>query len=274
MHRQYVHLGARTISYFDSAPGDGRANVLVLVHAFPLGAAMWEPQLKVVPSGWRLIAPDLRGFGGSTISDPDDAPSMDDYAADVVDLLRALSIHAAVVGGCSMGGYSVMALARQAPELLRALVLIDTRATADTSEGRANRRGMLALLDREGPPGVARDMIPKLLGRTTLEERPEIEPFVRRLIKQQSGAALRGGIHRMMVRPDSSAVLEQLAVPMLVMVGEEDILTPPDDARKMFALNRNAQIVVLPRAGHLPNLEQPGVFNEALSSFLLTRAAS
>jgi 3-oxoadipate enol-lactonase len=173
-----------------------------------------------------------------------------------------------------MGGYAVMAIARRAPELVRALVLIDTRATADTSEGRANRRGMLALLEREGAPGVARDMMPKLLGKTTLDERPEIEPFVRRLIKQHSGAALKGGIYRMMGRPDSSAVLEQLAVPILVMVGEEDILTPPDDARKMFALNRHARIVVLPRAGHLPNLETPGAFNEALSSFLMTRTAS
>jgi pimeloyl-ACP methyl ester carboxylesterase len=274
MHRQYVHLGSRTISYFDSAPADDRANALVLVHAFPLGAGMWEPQLKAVPPDWRLIAPDLRGFGGSTIAEPDESPSMDDYAADIVDLLRTLNIHSAVVGGCSMGGYTVMAVARLAPELLRALVLIDTRPTADTSEGRANRRGMLALLEREGPTGVARDMIPKLLGRTTLEERPDIEPFVRRLIKQQSGTAIRAGIHRMMARPDSSAVLEQLSVPMLVMVGEEDVLTPPDDARKMFALNRNARIVVLPRAGHLPNLETPAAFNEALNGFLMSRAAS
>jgi pimeloyl-ACP methyl ester carboxylesterase len=229
---------------------------------------MWEGQLRAMPQNWRLIAPDLRGFGGSTIGEPDDAPSMEQYAADVIDLLNELNLRDTVVGGCSMGGYAALALARHAEHLLRGLVLIDTRATADTPEGRANRRGMLALLDREGPSGVARDMIPKLLGKTTLDERPDVEPFVRRLIKQQSAAALRGGIHRMMARPDSSALLQQLTVPILIIVGDEDTLTPPDDSRKMAALNNKAQLLVLPRAGHLPNLEDAKAFNDALFAFL------
>ena len=268
MHRQYLHLDSRTLAYFDSAPAKPHSNVLVLIHAFPLGAAMWEGQLKTTPAGWRVIAPDLRGFGGSTLAHPDDEPLMEDYARDVADLLRELHVSSAVIGGCSMGGYAALALARQAPEIVRALVLIDTRATADTPEGRANRRNMLALLDREGPSGVARDMMPKLLGKTTLDQRPEIEPLVRRLVKQQSAAAVRGGIQRMMARSDSSSVLEHLRVPVLVVVGEEDTLTPPDDARKMAALAPNAQLVVLPRAGHLPNLEDPHAFNAALSAFL------
>ena len=268
MHRQYVHLGSRTISYFDTAPGDHGANVLALIHAFPLGAGMWEAQLKAAPAGWRLIAPDLRGFGGSTIPDPDDSPSMDDYAADVIDLLNELSIKSAVIAGCSMGGYAALAVARHAPQLLRALVLIDTRATADTLEGRANRRSMLALLEREGPSGVARDMMPKLLGKTTLEERQDIEPMVRRLVKQHSASALRGGIQRMMARPDSSALLQELTAPLLIIVGEEDVLTPPGDARKMAGLNPKAQLIMIPRTGHLPNLEQPEALNDTLFGFL------
>ena len=268
MHRQYVHLDSRTIAYFDSAPGEHDANVLLLIHAFPLGAGMWEGQLKALPPGWRLLAPDLRGFGGSTIGNPDDSPSMDDYATDIIDLLRELRIPSAVIGGCSMGGYAAMAAVRLAPELVRAIVLVDTRATADTPEGRANRRSMLALLDREGPSGVARDMMPKLLGKTTLDEQHDVEPLVRRLVKQQSAAALRGGIQRMMTRTDSTAVIETLRMPILVIVGEEDVLTPPDDARKMAALNPAAQLVVLPRTGHLPNLEQPQAFNDVLRDFL------
>lgn len=268
MHRQYIHLDARTIAYFDSAPGDTTARVLVLIHAFPLGAGMWEGQSRGLPPGWRVIAPDLRGFGGSTIGEPDDDPSMDDYAADVVDLLAELRIPSAVIGGCSMGGYAAMAVARLAVSLVRALILIDTRAGADTPEGRANRRSMLALVDREGPSGVAREMMPKLLGRTTLAERPDVEPIVRRLVKGQSAAALKGGIYRMMSRPDSSAVIQGLAAPLLVVVGEEDALTPPEEARAMAALNPHAQLVLLPRSGHLPNLEQPQAFNEALSRFL------
>jgi pimeloyl-ACP methyl ester carboxylesterase len=268
MHRQYVHLDSRTIAYFDSAPGEQAANTLVLIHAFPLGAGMWEGQHKALPAGWRLIAPDLRGFGGSTIQQSDDTPSMDDYAHDVIDLLKELKVSSAVIGGCSMGGYAAMAVARLAPTMLRALILIDTRASADSPEGRANRRTMLALLDREGPTGVARDMMPKLLGKTTLNDRQDVEPLVRRLVKGQSAAALRGGIQRMMARPDSASVLQQLTVPMLIVAGEEDVLIPPDDARAVAALNPRARLVLLPGTGHLPNLEDPKAFNEVLVEFL------
>lgn len=268
MQRQYIHLGSRTISYFDSAPGDTVANVLVLIHAFPLGAGMWEGQPRGLPPAWRLIAPDMRGFGGSTIGEPDDNPSIDDYAADVVDLLDELRITSAVIGGCSMGGYAALAVVRRAPALVRALMLIDSKAVADTPEGRENRRGMLALLDREGPSGVARNMMPKLLGKTTFNDRPDVEPIVRRLVKQQSAAAVRGGILRMMTRPDASDVLVNLKVPLLLAVGEEDTLTPPDEARRMAALRPNAELVVLPRAGHLPSLEHPDAFNDTLRAFL------
>lgn len=268
MHRQYVHVGSRTISYFDSDPASRTADVVVLVHAFPLGAAMWDAQAQALPAGWRLLAPDLRGFGGSSLPQPDDRPAIDDYAADVIDLLRELSVASAVVGGLSMGGYAVFGVQRRAPELVRAIVLADTRMGADTPEGRANRRSMLARLDREGPPGIARDMMSKLLGKTTLIEQPEIEPLVRRLIKQQSSDAIRGAIQRMMERPDSEPVVRQIAVPTLVIVGDEDTLTPPEESRRIASLVPSAELVVIPRAGHLSNLEQPERFNDALSGLL------
>src|SRR5688572_24217937 len=163
MHRQYVHAGSRTISFFDSAPSEHDARVVCLVHAFPLGAAGWEGQARTLPPCWRLLAPAARGFGGSTIDEPDADPRIDDYAADVIDLLRELGVATAVVGGMSMGGYVTMAVLRRQPSIATAVILADTRETADTPEGRANRRSMLALVDREGPSGVARDMLPKLL---------------------------------------------------------------------------------------------------------------
>lgn len=268
MHRQYVHLDTRTLAYLDSAPGDQNARVLVLIHAFPLGGGMWDGQIKALPPGWRVIAPDLRGFGGSTIPDDEENPTIDDYAVDVIDVLRDLGIPSAVVGGCSMGGYATFALLRRAPELASAVILVDTRAGADTPEGRANRRNLLAVVDREGPSGVGREMMPKLLGRTTLNERPEIEPFVRRLIKQQSAIALRGAIRRMMNRPDAAAGLHAVNVPTLVVVGDEDVLTPPDEAERMASLIPKAQLAVLSRVGHLPSLEDPRQFNETLNTFL------
>lgn len=268
MTRQYCHVGSRTVAYLDSAPGDTALRTYVMLHAFPIGANQWEPQMRSVPAGWRLITPDLRGFGGSTEPDSLSALAISDYAGDVADLLEELSISRAVIGGLSMGGYAALALLQSAPHLIEALVLADTRATADTPEGRANRRNMLALVDREGPSGVAREMMPKLLGKTTRELNPAIEAQVRRLIEQQSPVAIRGAIHRMMHRPDSTALLSQVTVPTLVIVGEEDELTPPEESRRIAEAVAGATLVTIPAAGHLSNLEQPDAFNAALNGFL------
>lgn len=267
MHRQYLHVGSRTIGYLDSAPDAPTRPVMVLIHAFPLAAGMWESQLREAPSDWRLLAIDLRGFGGST-DDESGSPAMADYAADVIDLLHELNVTTAVIGGLSLGGYVSFAILRQAPALVRALVLADTRAAADSQEGRANRRSMVALVDREGSSGVAREIPTKLLGRTSGEQRPDLEATVRRIIKQQSPLAIRGAIVRLMDRPDSTPLLATIAVPTLVIVGEEDSVTPVEDARLMAEAIPGAELAILPGAGHLSNLEQPAAFNAVLWSFL------
>ena len=268
MTRQYCHIGSSTIAYLDSAPGDSTLRTYVLLHGFPLGANQWEPQMRSIPAGWRLITPDLRGFGGSTELDSLSAMAISDYAGDVVDLLDELAVPRAVIGGLSMGGYVALALLQGAPQIIEGLVLADTRATADSPEGRANRRNMLALVDREGPSGVAREMMPKLLGKTTRELNPSAEAQVRLLIKQQAPVAIRSAIHRMMHRPDSTALLPQVTVPTLVIVGEEDELTPPEDSRRIAEAVPGATLVTIPGAGHLSNLEQPDAFNAALNGFL------
>jgi 3-oxoadipate enol-lactonase len=267
MHRQYLHVGSRTIAYYDTAPEAPALPVMVMVHGFPLAASMWEPQLREPPVGWRLLAPDLGGFGGSTDAEVSN-PSIADYAVDVIHLLRELDIASAVVAGLSMGGYVSFALIRQAPQLVRALVLADTRAGADTSEGRANRRATLALVDREGSSGVARELPSKYLGQATRELRPDLEASVRRIIKQQSPSAIRGGLVRLMDRPDSTALLATINVPCLVIVGDEDVVTPPDEARRMADAIPAAQLSVIPGAGHLSNLEQPELFGASMSAFL------
>lgn len=266
--RQYCHIGTRTIAYLDSAPGDGSLRTYVLLHAFPIGANLWEPQIRSIPAGWRLITPDLRGFGGSTEVESTSALSMSDYADDLVDLLDELGISRAVVGGLSMGGYATLAFLHRGAERVDGLVLANTRAGADSPEARANRRNMLALLDREGPSGVARDMMPKLLGKTTRETNPEAEATVRRLIKQQSPVAIRAAIHRMMHRPDSTPLLAQITVPTLVITGDEDDLIPIDESRAIANAVRGATLAIIARAGHLSNLEQPDPFNQALIAFL------
>lgn len=270
MTRQYCHIGSRTIAYLDSAPGDTALRTYVLLHAFPLGANMWEPQIRAIPNGWRLITPDLRGFGGSTEVEPAGPVSIADYAEDVADLLAELKVERTVIGGLSMGGYAVFALLQSRPDLIEALILADTRAVADTPEARANRRNMLALVDREGPQGVAKEMMPKLLGTATRENNQTAEATVRRLIKQQSPVAIRGAIDRMMHRPDSTPLLATITVPTLVIAGEEDTLIPLEEAKRLTAAIKGSKLVTIPAAGHLSNLEQPEAFNHALSAFLVS----
>ena len=269
MVRQNLQLGSRTLAYLDNDPGATAKPVLVLVHAFPLGAQMWEPQFRGAFHGWRILAPDLRGFGGSTDPRADEAePSIDDYAEDVVSLVREVAGGPVVLGGLSLGGYVAFAVMRRAPGLVRALILADTRAGADSLEGRAARKAMLTLLEREGPQGVARDMMPRLLGATTREQNPDTEDTVRLLIKRQSPNAIRDAVVRMMERPDSRALLPTLTVPALVIVGDEDVLTPPSESEAMVAAMPNASLVRIAGAGHLSNLEQGMAFEASIEAFL------
>ena len=267
--RQYLQLGSRTLAYLDNDPGATDKPVLVLVHAFPLGAQMWEPQFRGAFPGWRILAPDLRGFGGSTDPRPDDAaPTIDDYAEDVAALIRDVVGAPVVLAGLSLGGYVAFAVMRRATGLVRALILSDTRADADTLEGRAARKAMLTVLEHEGLQGVARQMMPKLLGASTREHNPDAEETVRLLIKRQSPRAIRDAIVRMMERPDSTPLLPTMQVPTLVIVGDEDVLTPPAESEAIAAAMPNASLVRIARAGHLANLEQGTAFEASIEDFL------
>ena len=239
---------------------------LVLIHAFPLNARMWEPQLALAEAGWRVIAPHLRGMNGGT---PEAAvATMDDCAADVIDLLDALHIENAVIGGLSMGGYVTFALFRHAPRYFRGMVLADTRPQADTPEAAEGRKRLLAVVREKGAAAVADEMLPKLLGETTRRSRPDIVAHVGDLVRSNSPDAIAGAISALMSRPDSTSLLSSIHCPTLILVGEEDTLTPPPLSQDMQRAIGGAELVVVPRAGHLSSIEQPEVFNAALAQFL------
>ncbi len=239
---------------------------LVLIHAFPLDERMWEPQLALAEAGWRVIAPQLRG---ANRGQPEAAvPTMDDFAADVIDLLDALRIENAVIGGLSMGGYVTFALFRHAPRYFRGLILADTRPQADTPEAVEGRKRLLAVVRGKGSAAVADEMVPKLLGATTRRERPDIVEHVGDLVRSNSPDAIAGAISALMSRPDSTSILSTIHCPTLIIVGEEDTLTPPPLSQDMQRAIGGAELAVVPHAGHLSSIEQPEAFNAALGHFL------
>jgi pimeloyl-ACP methyl ester carboxylesterase len=258
-----VTIGGRTSRYIEAGSGWP----VVLLHAFPLNAEMWRPLLERVPNGWRYIAPDLRGFGPGGVA-PLGPVNMADYAADVTAVLDALEIDAATIGGLSMGGYVTLAMFRAAPERFTGIVLADTRPQADTEAGREGRRRLLGIAQQGGTAAVTEDMLPKLVGETTRRERPEVAGQVRRIAGMNSTEAVAAAIEAMMRRQDSTDLLPRISRPALVIVGDEDTLTPRTDAEDMQRLLSRSRLVAIPGAGHLSALEAPDAFASALADFL------
>jgi 3-oxoadipate enol-lactonase len=238
---------------------------LVLLHAFPLNAAMWAPQLPALMNECRCVAPHLRGFGTSPVAGPH---TMDQYADDVAATLDALGIERAVVAGLSMGGYVALALWRRHRDRIRGLVLADTRATADTPEAAAKRRDLIAVAREGGAPAVAERQIAALLGATTRAKHPEIEEDVRGLILRAPVEGIVGALEAIMHRPDSTPLLATIDVPTLIVVGDEDTITTPAESRAMHEAIAGSRIEIIAGAGHLSNLERPAAFNTVVSEFV------
>jgi 3-oxoadipate enol-lactonase len=259
-----VHLSTQTVRCLDA--GAGRP--VVFLHGFPLGADQWLPQILAVPKGWRFVAPDLRGFGGADPGGVAGGITMDTYASDAIELMAHLEIPRAVIAGLSMGGYVALAMARRAPTRVAGLVLADTRATADNAEARAGRDATLARLHRDGPLGVGRAMLPKLLGTTTRREQPDLAEAITRIVEENTPDGLAAAIIAMRDRPDSTPLLASLACPTVVIVGDEDVMTPPAECEALHHAIPGSRYVCLPGAGHLSNIENPAAFTAAVLSLV------
>ncbi|MDV6011804.1 alpha/beta hydrolase [Haloechinothrix sp. LS1_15] len=241
---------------------------LVLLHAFPLDARMWEGlSARLSGDGIRLITPDQRGLGQAKLPDAGREPDLDDAAADVVALLDRLELDRVVLGGCSMGGYVSMAVLRAAPERVAGVVLIDTKASADTDDARDTRLSTASRALAEGHHGwLADNLLPSLVGPTTEAERPEVGTRVRELIEAQPSEGIAWALRAMAARPDSFELLRSTRVPALVVHGEEDRLTGVDEAEAMADALPQGQLAVVPRAGHLSPMEDPDAVAEAIGA--------
>jgi len=251
----------------------GSGMPVVFVHAFPMNRTMWRRQVEAVSGRWRAIAVDLRGFGESEMGA--EPFTMDGCADDVMALLDHLQIHEPVVlVGLSMGGYVAFGCVRRHAHRLRGLVLADTRAEPDTEEGRAGRYALARRVEAEGVGPVVESMLPRLVSEGTRTRRPEVVSELRALMEAARPQTVAAALRALAERPDSRPDLVRIAVPTLVVVGEEDVVTPPDSSRIMHAGIPGSRLEIIPGVGHMANMEAPDAFNAALVEFLSQVAAS
>ncbi len=253
------------LHYLDEGTGDP---ALVFLHAFPLSGAMWEHQIATFAPRHRVIAPDLRGFGASEVPEERGAYSMDGWADDVAALVTSLGLERVVLVGLSLGGYVAFAFLRHHPHALAGLVLSDTRASADTPEVRARREEQQELIEAAGEAIALADRLLEPLVGPTSTRREDVLRAARELLAANRAPGVVGALEAMKSRPDSTGDLAAIAVPTLVVVGEQDQLSPPDVAAEMVKAISGARLAVIPDAGHLSNMENPGEFDRALEDFL------
>jgi 3-oxoadipate enol-lactonase len=238
---------------------------VIFLHAFPLNRTMWEPQVTALVTDCRCIPVDFRGFGDSAPSAP---YTVERYADDVVAVLDTLQIERAVIAGLSLGGYVAFALWRRHRARIRALILADTRAGADTVENVGRRNELIELAETQGSSAIANVQIAGLVGKTTRDKRPDLYDSIHRMIAQAPVEGVIGALEAMIARPDSTPTLSTIDVPTLIIAGSEDVATPPREARAMHAAIPGSRIEILQQAGHLSNIERPAAFNTVVTEFL------
>ena len=262
-------LSKTNMAYVD----EGSGTPLLLVHGFPLDHTMWDAQLAVLSRQARVIAPDLRGFGQTPLAlgDAERGIAMEAYADDLAELLDSLSIREpSVLAGFSMGGYVAWQFVRKYGSRLRALVQCDTKATADSEEARSGRLKMANYVAVWGSGRVAEMMGPKLFAPATFEKQPNVVAAVRRVVERTPPEGIAAAQRGMAARPDVSGMLATITVPTLVLVGEQDAISPPAEMKEIAAAIPGAEFLVIPRAGHMTTMEEPEAVNTAIVRFVDT----
>ncbi|WP_410645129.1 alpha/beta fold hydrolase [Amycolatopsis sp. lyj-346] len=259
------------LAYDDLGPRTGRP--VLLVHGHPFDRSMWRPQAEhLAKSGYRVVTPDLRGYGQSTSEDT--KTGLDVFANDLVELAGHLQLDRFVLGGLSMGGQIVMQLVKDHPGRVEALLLADTFAGLDTPAAKQARYDTADRISEEGMERYAEELLPKMISKHTRATRPDVEAHVRRMMRSAPAAGAAAALRGRAERPDYTSGLERVEVPTLVVVGSEDEFTPVSDAELIHRAIRTSTLVVIEGAGHLPNLERETEFDEALSTFLKSSGAT
>lgn len=260
-----VHVNGISLAFSDVGRG---TTAIVLIHGHPFNRSMWRPQIEFLGAGHRVIVPDLRGYGQSSIVAGVRETKLETFAADSFALMDRLGIQKFVLGGLSMGGQIVLEMFRQAGDRIEALLLADTFAGLDTAERKQLRLKTADRFESEGMTSYAREELTKMITPANAERLPQVAAHVMEMMLTTpatgAAAALRGRAQR----ADYLPILGNIRVPTLVVVGKEDVYTPVNLAEQLYDRIPGAKLAVIENAGHMPNLEQPQAFNEVLGTWL------
>lgn len=238
---------------------------LLFIHGWPHDRTLWAAQLSGLLSYARCLAPDLRGFGGTSVAGP---YTIDQYADDLAAFLAVLGVERAVVCGLSMGGYVAMAMLRRHRSLLRGLILSSTRAGADTPEAREKRMRLIEFVREHGVEALAGRQLKAMVGETTFNSRPDVLEALRQIMAHAPSDGVIGALEAMAARQDSTALLAGIDIPTLVVSGSEDTFTPPTELEALSAAIPRSRLEVIQGAGHVCCYERPAAFTHVVSEFL------
>jgi 3-oxoadipate enol-lactonase len=258
-----VHLNGFNLVYQEN----GNGIPLVMIHGFPLNRNMWKPQLEGIANKAQVITPDMRGFGES--SSMPGVYYMEAMAYDIAALLDHLNLGTPVLAGHSMGGYVALAFCRKYIRWLSGLVLISSRATADTDEVKASRDKFAALAkERDGIKTIAESMAPRFFSPKTISDKPDLVKQVKSIMMSCTVDGIVGSALGMKARGDATALLSTIDIPTLIIHGADDVLVKRSESEAMAKQLPNARLEIIENAGHLPNLEQPKIFNDIVGDFV------
>jgi pimeloyl-ACP methyl ester carboxylesterase len=244
----------------------GHGRTLLLLHALPVDGRMWDDQRASLHGDFRVIVPDFPGFGLSAA--PSGSPSLDDWAGQLIAVLRGAGVEEAVVAGGSMGGYVALAMLRAAPQFVGGLALVNSRAAADSDEQRAGRLAAIDRIKAEGYRFVIEGAPASALSKASLARRPAAVARVRAMAAAATPAGVIAAQRAIGARPDSRAMLGQAKIPIAIIHGEDDPVVPVAEARELAASMPDATFSPIPEAGHLPSVEQPEAVTAALRELL------
>jgi pimeloyl-ACP methyl ester carboxylesterase len=263
-----MKISANNISISYSHSGDAAGTPVIFLHGFPFSRNMWDAQLALFKNldGFQAIAPDIRGHGKSSVDSGQ--YSIEVFVDDLIALMDELDFKKVILCGLSMGGYIALRAVEREPKRFKGLILCDTKSEADTNEGKIKRSETMKAVREKGVEVFARAFVKSIFAEKTFKKNPDAVAKIRKIIENNSPTAICGTLLALAARTDTTESLKNIDIPTLILVGEEDKLTTPENARSMQKLIKNSEIHVLKGAAHMSNLENEEEFNNYLMKFL------